>query len=191
MDTVLRCDIQDSPYKNASDKNEIVMLKSCFPNNEIESEGKEPGDPDSPLRTTANYKAAYNKLLGYFSTQPKTLFVVVTAPPLAKNVPSRTKEYLRNLIGSEGSVKAIGERARRFNNWLKDSEKGWLAGYKGKNIVIFDYYDILTRRGESNFAMYATRNGVDSHPSAEGNTLAAREFIPFLNRAVDRFKASN
>jgi hypothetical protein len=191
MGTVLKCDFQDIPYKDASAKNDIVMLKSCFPNSNIESEGTEPGDPDSTVMTTANFKAAYNKLLGYFSAYPNTLFVVVTAPPLAKNVPSRTKEFIRTLIGSESSVKATGERARRFNNWLKDSEKGWLAGYNGKNVVVFDYYDVLTHKGESNFAMYATGNALDSHPSTEGNSIAAREFIAFLNRAVYRFTAAH
>jgi hypothetical protein len=187
MDMVLRCDLQDWLYKDVSGKNDIVMFKSCFPNNDIESEGKDPGDPDSPKRTTANYKAAYKKLLGYFSAHPETLFVCVTAPPLAKDVPSRTREFIKNLIGSESSATAIGARARRFNNWLKDTEKGWLAGYPGKNVVVFDYYDVLTGHGKSNYSIYATRDGRDSHPSAEGNAIATREFVSFLNKAVNRF----
>jgi hypothetical protein len=191
MDAMLKCDMQDTPYNVASIRNNIVMFKSCFPNNDIISEGKEPGDPDSAERTTANVKSAYRKILNYFGTHPNTLFVCVTAPPLAKNIPSRTKEVLKNLIGSEDSVKAIGERARRLNNWLKDTEKGWLSGYGGKNVVVFDYYDVLTRHGESDYLMYPTENGFDSHPSAEGNTIAAREFAPFLNRAVNRFTAAH
>ncbi|NVN92410.1 MAG: hypothetical protein HXX11_17670, partial [Desulfuromonadales bacterium] len=171
--------------------NDIIVFKSCFPNNAIESEGKEPGNPDSPLKTTANYKAAYIKLLGYFRTHPKTLFVCVTAPPLVESIPSRTKELLKNVIGSETSVKAVGERARKFNNWLKDAEKGWLAGYELKNVVVFDYYDILTRHGESNYLLYPTNGGNDSHPSADGNASAAREFIPFLNKSVNRLVGSN
>jgi hypothetical protein len=27
----------------------------------------------------------------------------------------------------------------------------------------------------------------DSHPNSEGNSLAALEFVPFLNRALHRF----
>jgi hypothetical protein len=172
---------------DASIKNDIIVFKSCFPNNAIESEGKEPGDPDSPVKNTANYKAAYMKLLSYFRAHPNTLFVCVTAPPLAHDVPSRTKEFIKNLIGAENSVKAIGERARRFNNWLKDSDKGWLAGYEQKNVIVFDYYDLLTRHGESDYSLYPTKDGNDSHPSAEGNAIAAREFVPFLNKAVNRF----
>jgi hypothetical protein len=187
MEDILRCDLQDKPYTDTSVKNDIVMFKSCFPSNEIISEGKEPGDPDSPKKTTANYKAAYNKLLGYFKAHPDTLFVCVTAPPLVQKGSSRTKEFVKNIIGSENSTRAIGERARRFNNWLKNSEKGWLTGYEGKNVVVFDYYDVLTGKGKSDFNLFPTRGGADSHPSTDGNSLASREFISFLNKATNRF----
>jgi len=186
MGDILRCDLQDKPYADASQKNEVIVFKSCFPNSAIESEGKEPGDSDSPVKTTANYKAAYNKLLGYFKAHPNTLFVCITAPPLAHSIPSRTKEFIKNIIGTENSVQAVGERARRFNNWLKDAEKGWLAGYDQKNVVIFDYYDLLTNHGESNYSLYPTNGGSDSHPSAEGNAKATREFVPFLNKSLCR-----
>lgn len=184
MDVILRTDQQDKLYSDTSSKNGIIVFKSCFPNSEIESEGKEPGDPDSPMKTTANYKAAYNKLLSYFEAHPDTLFVCVTAPPVVGNVPSRTMEFLKNLIGAEGSVKAMGARIRRFNNWLKDTEKGWLAGYRHKNVVVFDYYDVLTKHGESDHLLYLTDKVNDSHPSAEGNSIAAQEFVVFLNQMV-------
>jgi hypothetical protein len=190
MEDILHCDLQDTPYKDPPVKNDIVMFKSCFPNSEIVSEGKEPGDPDSPVKTTANYKAAYRRLLDYFKARPDTLFVVVTAPPVVKNVPSRTREFIKGLIGSENSVQAMGERARRFNNWLKDADKGWLAGYQGNNVVVFDYYDVLTGHGKSDFLIYPTRKGADSHPSAEGNSHATEELVSFLNKCVNRFTAS-
>lgn len=185
MNEILRCDQQDTMYREASARNEIVLFKSCFPANAVESEGSKPGDPDSGAKTTANYKAAYTKLLGYFRAHPETLFVCVTAPPLAE--PGGAKHLIRNILGSESSVQKMGERARRFNNWLKDAEKGWLAGYEGKNVAVFDYYDVLTGYGKSNYAHYPTQGGADSHPSAEGNSIAAREFVPFLNKAVNRF----
>lgn len=187
MDQILRCDLQDTLYNDASSRNTIVMFKSCFPANEIFSDGKEPGDPDSPQKTLVNYKTAYTKLLVYFRAHPETLFICVTAPPIARNVPSRTREFIKNAIGSESSVKAVGERSRRFNNWLKDGKNGWLAGYELKNVVVFDYYNVLTRHGESNYSLYPTNAGYDSHPSTKGNTIATQEFIPFLNRAVNRF----
>lgn len=186
MEDILSCDRQDTSYKDASAKNDIIVFKSCYPNNAIEAEGKEPGDPDSPEKTTANYKASYNRLLEYFRAHPNTLFVCVTAPPLVESVPSRSKEFIKKIIGSESTVKAVGDRARRFNNWLKDTEKGWLAGYGGKNVVVFDYYDLLTKYGGSNYSLYPTNNGHDSHPSSEGNAIAAPEFVLFLNKSLNR-----
>ncbi len=190
MDSILKCDRQDTQYSDSSKKNDIVMFKSCFPANAIESEGKEPGNPDSADITTANYKAAYSKLLGYFKAHPDTLFVCVTAPPLVDNYAGRFTELKRRLFDPEKSSKAVGDRARRFNNWLKDAEKGWLAGYELKNVVVYDFYDVLTGYGASNYTLYPTENGRDSHPSAEGNAIAAREFVPFLNRALNRFRES-
>jgi hypothetical protein len=191
MEDILKCDMQDTKYKDTASKNDIVMFKSCYPANGIESDGKEPGNPDSREKSTANYKAAYNKIIGYFKAHPDTLFVCVTAPPLVDNSSGRLKEMVKKIIAPEKTAKAVGERARRFNNWLKDAEKGWLAGYDGKNVVVFDYYDVLTRHGESNHALYPTREGADSHPSVAGNSIAAQEFIPLLNKAANRFSESH
>lgn len=188
MGDILACDQQDRLYKNAAARNEIVVFKSCYPNNAIESEGKEPGDPDSPQKSTANYKAAYRKLLGYFQAHPDTLFVCITPPPLAQNVPSRTKELIKNITGSQATVKAVGQRARRFNDWLKDTNNGWLSGYRANNVVVFDYYDILTSQGESDYSSYPTNGGTDSHPSSAGNAAATREFVAFLNQSVRNFR---
>lgn len=51
---------------------------------------------------------------------------------------------------------------------------------------MFDYYDILTREGESDWLAYPTADEYDSHPSGEGQRVATTKFIPFLNRAVRR-----
>jgi hypothetical protein len=186
MENILKCDMQDSLYKDATSKNDIIMFKSCFPANAIDPDVKGPGDPNSPVQTISNYKAAYNELLGYFRLHPKTLFVCVTAPPLVESSPNRLKEFVKRFVAPEKTVKAMGERARGFNNWLKDTQDGWLAGYKESNVVVFDYYDVLTKHGKSNHALYPTKGGNDSHPSTEGNTIATREFVPFLNRAITR-----
>ena len=52
--------------------------------------------------------------------------------------------------------------------------------------MVFDYYDVLTGYGNSNWSAYPTRDDKDSHPSSEGNSKAARELILFLNKAVNR-----
>jgi len=184
-DKILSCKGQDQFFTDGT-RNSIVIFKSCFPNSWIDSEGTEPGDPDSALHTTANYKAAYNSLLEYFENQKDTLFVVMTAPPIAMTLSSKVKVFIKHLLGKSDSQEKIGCRIRAFNNWLKDSEKGWLSSYPYKNIVVFDYYDILTDKGKSNWSLYGSEGGKDSHPSSGGNSLAASEFISFLNRAVNR-----
>lgn len=184
MDKVLTCKHQDEFLTNGT-KNRIVLLKSCFPNNNIESDGKEPGDPDSCMMTTANFKASYNALLKYFEKEPDTLFIVLTAPPLVKPR-GLIKERIKVLLGRDDTVQETGFRARSFNNWLMDSQYGWLKDYQPKNVMVFDFYDILTGNGKSNWLVYPTRGGQDSHPSTEGSSEAGREFIPFINRAVHR-----
>lgn len=184
MDKILVCSNQDEFFTDGT-KNRIVMFKSCYPNSRIDSNGVEPGNPDSCEQTTANYTAAYRSLLGYFSKQPETLFVVLTAPPLAQPRPG-IKSLIKSVLKPESSIENMGLRVRSFNNWLKDSENGWLKGYPLKNVVVFDYYDILTDYGRSNWSMYPTGNGNDSHPSSEGNAAAAREFIPFINKSIQR-----
>ncbi len=185
MEKVLSCKNQDEFFDDST-RNNIIIFKSCFPNSWIESEGTHPGDPDSCVHTTENYKASYNFLLEYFSNQPETLFVAFTAPPLAE--PNKLKEFVKRLLGkSKGdSIDSAGRRIRAFNNWLKDTEKGWLKDYKLDNVVVFDYYDVLTDYGKSNWSMYPSSGGKDSHPSSEGNTKAAQAFIPFINKAVNR-----
>jgi len=184
MDRILKTDLQDKTYADNS-VNNIVIFKSCYPANNIKADGNPPGNPDSAEKTIANYKATYNSLLSFFELHPETLFVAITAPPLVKPKMNPIKEFLKKLI-SEGPEE-LGKRARLFNNWLKDVETGWLGNYDLKNVVVFDYYDILTGKGESNWTKYPTKNGLDPHPSSEGNSISAREFILFINKAV-RYK---
>jgi hypothetical protein len=188
MNRILTCEEQDKPLPDGK-KNRVVVFKSCFPNSWMVSEGKEPGDPDSAERTTANCKAAYRALLPLFSVHPGALFVAFTAPPMARPVPGareRAFGVARALLGRPDPAEAIGGRVRAFNTWLKDMDSGWLRGYGGLNVVVFDYYDILTGYGGSNWSAYPTGEGLDSHPGTEGNTRAAMAFLPFLNMAVKR-----
>lgn len=186
MDKILTCRLQDDFYSDGT-KNKVVMFKSCYPNNLIKCVGKEPGDPDSCEKTIVNYQAAYNSLLQYFREQPDTLFVVLTAPPVA--MPSKKRiGYLvdKDYMVKSDTIENMGKRARYFNNWLKDVENGWLKEYSLNNVVVFDYYDVLTDFGKSNWSVYPTREGKDSHPSSEGNSKAARDLVKFLNKSVNR-----
>lgn len=181
MDRILKTDRQDIEFSNST-VNNIVVFKSCYPNNMFVGRGTPPGDPDSHVLTVENAKAAYNALLRYFSKQPQTLFVAITAPPIVKPRMHPLKEWGFGLLGK--GPRQMGGLAREFNNWLKDSGSGWLSQYDQKNVVVFDYYDILTDFGVSNWCQYPTREGRNSHPSADGNQKAAKQFVEFLNRSV-------
>jgi len=192
MGDILRCDLQDSALMGER-VNRVVMFKSCFPNNAFRSEGVPPGIPGGPDLTVWNAKAAYTTLLTEFCKQPDVLFVCVTAPPLAPGEDSLplwkwlARKLKRALKGAPFDLAATGPLARQFNDWLADTG-GWLKDYPLHNVVVFDYYNILTDEGQSDFSRYATWNGADSHPSREGNQKATKAFVPFLNQAVHRAK---
>ncbi len=189
MDSVLACAINDRVLPTGQ-HNQVVVFKSCFPNSAFAGEGNEPGNPGGPELTVANARATMIALREVLSRHPETLFVYVTAPPLARESQSEpvwkwlAKEILRKPHNHQQLLKS-GPLARQFNDWVTDSN-GWLKGYPYRNIVVFDYYDVLTGHGASNFSAYPTDNGSNSHPSREGNEKAAAELIPLLNRAVRR-----
>lgn len=189
MDKILTCDEQDKYYSDGK-KNRVVAFKSCYPNSLFVGEGTPPGNPRGPDLTLWNAKASYTALLKELQKYPEVLFVSVTAPPVVNYMESAPlwKVVGRRILGklSDEERHIQGSMlARRFNNWLK-SKEGWLKGYPEKNVVVFDYYHILTAEGASNFSIYPTENGTDSHPSREGNERAAEAFVPFLNQAVRR-----
>jgi len=185
MEEVLACDHQDAFYADAQ-RNDIVVFKSCFPNNAFVGRGQPPGNPNGPELTVENAKAAYLCLLNQFRGFPNVLFIAVTAPPLA--LPRRPwyKRIARRILGKR-DIRSSGPLAREFNSWLADSDNGWLSSYAHKNVAVFDLYDALTDRGESDFCKYPTgRRGDDSHPSARGNSKATQAFLTFLRQTIER-----
>ncbi|WP_437678037.1 hypothetical protein [Sorangium sp. So ce131] len=189
MDKVLRVSLNDQALPDGA-VNRIVLFKSCYPNNRFVGEGTAPGHPAGPELTVWNAKATLASLLPELAKRKDTLFVYVTAPG---NVQKRSKDpawkWAAKRVLGKPSEAEIGQRqadlARVFNNWVK-SPDGWLRGYPEKNVVVFDYYDVLTNRGESNFSLHGSEGNTDNHPSREGNEKAADEFVPFLNQAVRR-----
>jgi hypothetical protein len=183
MEEVLTCDFQDQPLPTGR-RNSVVLFKSCFPNNNFTSVGQAPGNPAGPELTLWNAKAAYEALLPEFRKHPRVLFVCFTAPPLVRYPQPVWKQALKRLLGrQDGATRAAG-LARDFNTWLV-SQDGWLKNYELPNVVVFDYYDLLTEFGKSNFSRFPS-SPIDSHPSRDGNENAAAVFVPFLNRAVYR-----
>lgn len=189
MDAILKCDMQDTRLPDGR-RNQVVVFKSCFPNNLFEGEGAPPGNSAGGELTVWNAKAAYTALLDEFEKQPDVLFVCMTSPPLAPKVHPQPlwRVILGKLRGNTPSRAATAALARQFNNWLS-SKDGWLQGYPRENVVVFDLYDLLTNCGESDLCLYPSGGGYDSHPNRDGNKKAAEAFVPFLNRATQRLNA--
>lgn len=189
MAGILRTAQQDERLP-AGRSNRVVLFKSCFPNNLFRAEGEPPGDPVGPELTLWNARATFTALLPELARYPDVLFVYVTAPPVApRQGPTSLARAVYRRARGQGSPLAELERsaelARELDDWLVGTD-GWLAGYAGKNVVVFDYYDLLTGKRRSNLSVHATAGGSDSHPSAEGHRLVSEELVPFLNRAARR-----
>jgi hypothetical protein len=189
MPQIRACATQDTPLAPPAN-NRIILFKSCYPNNAFQGPGQSPGSPAGPDLTLANAQAAYRALLPEFQKYPAVLFICITTPPEAPCLAPEPlwKATARKLLGKGDRQQTLLRRAalaRQFANWLK-SDDGWLKDYPLRNVVTFDYYDILTGASGSDLLHYPTDNGTNSHPSAEGQRAAADAFLPFLNRAVRR-----
>lgn len=167
MDAILSCAGQDASYPDDR-RNQIVVFKSCFPNNNFVAEGVPPGNPAGPELTVGNARAAYAALLDEFKKHPRTLFVCVTAPPLAckKSPEPRWKLIAKKILGRDSRALWKGPLAREFNNWLCD-QHGWLNDSSLTNVVVFDYYDILTGNGASDFSRYPRGTAMTAIPAAK------------------------
>ncbi len=80
----------------------------------------------------------------------------------------------------------------------------WLATYKGNNVAVFDFYNVLTgpdshhrfHGGKIEHTAQPGRNSLhyptngDDHPSAAGGRKATAEFVPLLNVYYHRWHAS-
>ena len=182
FDRIQRTERQDKLLDAAV--NRIVMFKSCYPNSAFKLDGPQ----TQTVLTLTNAQAAMRALRDELARHSNTLFVYFTAPPLRARASSErlwkfvAKRWL-NKPDSATEQTHAANTAREFNNWMK-SPTGWLEGYTGHNIVVFDYFNILTGDGRSNFLEFASRNGTDDHPSAAGQQIAAERCVPFLNRAV-------
>ncbi len=180
-------------------ENEVIMLKSCFPNSALLGNPNDPIPPiennplkgqgsDSEYHTLANAKGIYLDLLEYFRIRLDKLFVIITAPPLSDPI--------------------YADNTRAFNNWLTHD---LLSNYPFNNVFIYDFYNVLTTNGGSpdvNDLNQETGNhhrlwcglvqhktdgdddidpnvleypSGDDHPSRAGSLKATAEFLPLLN----------
>ncbi len=132
-------------------------------------------------------KALYNSLLPYFQAHPEKMFILCVPPPMV-NIPTPSL-------------------TRQLANWLEDPVAGWLSGYSGSNVFVFDMYNILTDPNNH----HRVNGGViehvvtsspadpsnpdelyypsgDDHPSTAGNQKVTAEFTPLLNAWYHQWK---
>jgi hypothetical protein len=188
MAKVLTCDHNDDFYAGGQ-RNDVVVFKSCYPNNRFVAMGEAPGDPRGPELTVWNARATLTALLPELQKQPDTLFVFLSVPPQAPppQVPL-WKWAAKKALGKPAYADVLAREsalARQFNDWVV-SEDGWLAGYPLRNVVVFDLFGSLVAPDGSNLLGYPSGDGHDSHPGRAGNQKVAEELVPFINRAVRR-----
>jgi hypothetical protein len=189
-------------------ENEVVMIKPCYPNSLFNGNADDPPTAsDNPPRnfsaeskdhTVGNCKRVFNDILNYFKKRPDKFFVIATGPPRVQ-------------------LPDAGKTTRAFNNWLIHD---WLRenNYSGKNVMVFDLYNVLTsshdwasndagleegnhhrlRDGSeqhviqnSNNVLSYPRDGKDNHPSPAGLKKATHEFVDLFVYRYKQWKANN
>jgi hypothetical protein len=180
MPQVLAIEHQDD--RLASGENQIVLFKSCYPNNAFNpaqepDEGSAAGDARGPVLTLANAKATLRAVRDELAKYPRTLFVYLSAPPLRAGPgepawKSFAKRLLRRATLAQEQF-AAARLAGDFNEWVM-SPAGWLADYPHGNILCFDYFGLLMGLADA---------GSDNHPDSRAQTTAARELASMLERA--------
>lgn len=128
-------------------------------------------------------KAIYNSLLSYFAAHTDKLFILITPPG-------------ETVVSSYVLTKQLCD-------WLVDEQNGWLAGYTGRNVAVFDFYGVLSET-DSHHRIF--NNGIqhvyspsydgtspyhdsgNDHPNATGNQKATAEYLPLLNYFYNRWK---
>jgi hypothetical protein len=171
----------------AAGSNHVVLFKSCYPNSAFRPATEAAGNACGPLLTVANAKATLAAARDELAKWPGTLFIYMTAPPLRADARESVWKFAaKRLLGHPTRAQqqiSAAALARDFNDWVT-SPAGWLAGYPHRNIVVFDYFSLLTGNGVSNFLQFASDGGTDNHPDGAAQARAATELVPFINRAI-------
>ncbi|MBD3257949.1 hypothetical protein GF377_05915 [candidate division GN15 bacterium] len=166
LDDIIHFDAPPNQPYAGPEENEIIMFKSCYPNSDIVAEGEEPGDPNVPTATIANYKAVMGKLESIFAEHPNKTFIHVTTPPLAE----------------ERTTPENAARARVFNNWVVENLVSEYEKNTGQsNLLVFDLYGVLADEDTNCLRDAFKRRPNDSHPNKAGSRAATKAFMKFLD----------
>ena len=132
----------------------------------------------------ADEQSIYNGLLTYFAAHTDKLFVLITPP------------------GEEDVASYV--LTRQLCDWLVDESSGWLSGYAHDNVVVFDFYCVLSETDShhringsalqheyaAGYDGHSPYHNSDDHPNAAGNQKSTTEYVPLLNYYYNRWQGT-
>jgi hypothetical protein len=144
-------------------QHEVIIFKSCYPNNAISSEEQ-----------LAQDREYYSDIGRVIDAHPDKLFILVTTPPLT---PAETNQE-----------EAI--RASKLAAWLSSDE---FKKDHANLYVFDLYSNLAEKDTQSpNFGMLRQefQNGTDSHPNREANELMGPMFVNFVIESINQFRSN-
>ncbi len=113
------------------------------------------------------YKQNYASIRKTIDKLPDKLFILFTPPPLRS---SMTKPDYAN-------------RARIYSQWMKSNE----YIQQRKNVVVFDFFDLLANKENVLKSDYCHFLPFDSHPNKQTNEKIGPIFVDFLIKTTQGF----
>jgi hypothetical protein len=144
-------------------QHEVIIFKSCYPNNNISSEDQ-----------LAQNKLHYLAIRDVIDKYPNKLFILITTPPLN---PAETNK--------EAAI-----RARTLSTWL--SSEDFIKGKHNLAVFDFYSFLADNNSQSDNFNMLRKeyQNGSDSHPNSLANEIIGSEFVKFVITSVQNYRSN-
>lgn len=141
---------------------EVIVVKSCFPNSNIESDEQ-----------FAKFQGYYLSLRSRVDEHPDKIFVLLTTPPLN---PAETSA-------------AAAARARAMSQWLRSDQ--YLRGHPNLfTFDLFDTLaERDPAAPDFNQLSKTFREGTDSHPNQIANQMVAPLVVDFVSRSAQSYRA--
>ncbi len=135
---------------------DVVVIKSCYPNSDIKSEGE-----------LAALKSHYMFIAEFFKARPEKHLLILTTPPL---VPRKTSQ-------------AAAARARSLASWL--SETPLAPNVSVFNFFNLLAEPETSKQANTLKKQYRRKLPWDSHPNKLASLEVAPELITFLDELTD------
>jgi hypothetical protein len=142
-------------------QHEVIILKSCFPNSNIQSKER-----------LAQLKAWYLDMRSRMDQYPDKIFIILTQPPLN---PVETSPE-------------IAVRARALADWLDSAE--FTSGHPNVYVFNF-FNQLVEQdpaAADYNMLRQAYRDGIDSHPNELANQTIGPQFVDFVIEVIQRYR---